>query len=160
MKLLVSIIDQPELEPGELEQFERFWTPLADKVIRRTYVDTKALTPKKDTPAGGGAARWENPENVLERWPCLVPFTRLVVTYDGRVRFCPDDWRKETVLGRVGEQSLAELWSGPEMERLRAGHLERLFTHPTCRACTDWKAIRWDYDYLVALRDLFGDEAV
>ncbi len=157
IKLMVSIIRQPELPKGEYEQFERFWSPLADKIIHRQYVDTKELTPKKDL---DDDARWSNPENPLDRWPCVVPFTRLVVTYDGSIRFCPDDWRKETVIGRIGDQTLAEIWRSQTMRDLRESHLNHRFEHPTCTRCTDWKALKWDFDYLVALNDLFGEGTV
>jgi radical SAM protein with 4Fe4S-binding SPASM domain len=95
-----------------------------------------------------------------DRWPCLVPFTRMVVTYDGSVRFCPDDWRKETVIGNIRDNSIAELWQSDTMKNLRRSHLDGSIDHKTCLNCTDWSSIKWGYDYTVALNDLFGEEVV
>jgi radical SAM protein with 4Fe4S-binding SPASM domain len=160
LKVMVSIINQPELKHGELEEFLKFWEPLADKVIRRTYVDTKGLMPQKDCPVEKNLDNKIHMENSEERWPCLVPFTRLVITYDGSIRFCPDDWKKETIVGNILDKSLAEIWSFDRMKRLRESHLDRSFQHETCQRCTDWKAIKWGYDYTVALNDLFGEQII
>lgn len=150
IKVMVSIVVQPELAENEYDHFVQFWEQIVDKVITRSYVDTKGLTPeKKDVML-----------DVEDRWPCVVPFTRIIVTYDGKIRFCPDDWKKETVLGDFNEQSLYEIWTGKEMEELRSRHLagQAELAHPTCAYCTDWKAIRWGYDYIKALADLFFDQ--
>lgn len=146
VKIMVSIVDQPEVTKGELELFDRFWTQVVDRVIMRNYVDTKELTPKKMV----------GKRIVNERWPCLVVFTRLVVTYDGRVRFCPDDWQKSTVLGNAYESSLRDIWHSKPYLALRESHQERTFKHPTCQQCTDWKVIRWGLDYTKALEKVFS----
>lgn len=162
LKIMVSAINQPELPTGEFDNFIRFWEPVVDKVIRRTYVDTKAIMPQKQAPNVKDNELNSNvsPENDEKRWPCLVPFTRLVVTYDGAVRFCPDDWRKETTVSSIYEKSLAEIWQSDEMNNLRQSHLENSIEHPTCLYCTDWQAIKWGYDYIKALNDLFGDDVL
>jgi radical SAM protein with 4Fe4S-binding SPASM domain len=162
VKVMVSIINQPELEGGEHDRFIRFWEPLVDKVIRRTYLDVRKMMPEKEIPsvADGETRKHHVGGKGQERWPCVVPFTRLVVTYDGHVRFCPDDWEKTTTLGSVQETSLAEIWTGKAMVDLRNSHLDLRFAHPTCLACREWKAVRWGYDYTAALNDLFGENVL
>ena len=150
LKVLVSIVNQPELLVDEQKTFVRFWEPLVDKVIHRSYVDTKGIMPQKTVDEDKG-------QKEEKRWPCLVPFSRLVVTYDGLVRFCPDDWRKETVIGNICETSLKQLWQSKTMNDLRNSHLKLKYGHNTCLNCTDWKVIKWGYDYLVALNDLFEE---
>ena len=149
VKVMVSIVQQPEVSNEELEVFNTFWSQIVDKVIIRNYVDTKGLTPKKNI----------EEREVENRWPCLVVFTRLVVTWDGRVRFCPDDWMKDTTLTTLDEGgSLQAIWQSETFKALRQSHLDRTFTHPTCASCTDWKVIRWGADYTKALKDLFSDQ--
>jgi MoaA/NifB/PqqE/SkfB family radical SAM enzyme len=158
MKVMVSIINQPELQAGEYDRFIEFWEPLVDKVIRRAYVNVRRMMPEKQIP------RVDDPQTVRhhrngaaqDRWPCVVPFTRLVVTYDGQVRFCPDDWTKLTTLGSLSSSRLADIWTGDAMQALRESHLHRRFAHAACSPCQEWKAIRWGYDYTSALNDLFG----
>jgi radical SAM protein with 4Fe4S-binding SPASM domain len=147
VKIMVSIVQQPEVSDEELKIFNEYWSKVVDKVIIRNYVDTKGLTPTKHIE-----------ERVVEdRWPCLVVFTRLVVTYDGRIRFCPDDWQKATTLTSLDEVgSIAELWQSEKFKKLRESHLNRTFEHPTCKQCTDWKVIRWGKDYTAALKDVFS----
>lgn len=148
VKLMVSIVQQQEVDDEEIRVFNNFWSQIADKVIIRNYVDTKGLTPKKNV----------DERMVDERWPCLVVFTRLVVTWDGRIRFCPDDWLKTTTLTSLDEAgSLKAIWQSTQYRELRNNHLELNFAHPTCNTCTDWKVIRWGADYTTALRELFSD---
>jgi len=150
VKLMVSIVQQPEVDDEELYLFDKFWSQIVDKVIIRNYVDTKGLTPKKDIDS----------REIETRWPCLVVFTRMVVTYDGRVRFCPDDWQKSTSMGKIdGENSLQRIWQSSEFKALRQSHLDGSFAHPTCKSCTDWKVIRWGKDYTTALEKVFNDNA-
>lgn len=148
VKVFVSCVVQPELDDDEFTHFKKFWEPLVDKVITRRYVDTKGLTPFK-------------PEVEIvrdKRWPCLVLFTRMVVTYDGRVRFCPDDWLKHSTIGDLKESSIQELWSGKVISTIRQKHLDGKFgeSHPTCAKCTDWKVIEWGNDYTTALETVFS----
>ncbi len=150
LKVLVSIVNQPEISSNEQDTFVRFWEPLADKVIHRSYVDTKGIMPQK-------VVNEESVQNKEDRWPCLLPFSRLVVTYDGSVRFCPDDWRKETVIGNISKTSLTQLWKSDTMNNLRNSHLKLKYGHKTCLNCTDWKVIKWGHDYLVALNALFDN---
>lgn len=147
IKIMVSCINQPELEDNEFNLFIKYWEDIVDKVITRTYVNTKGLTPEKKSVMA----------KVEKRWPCLVLFTRLVISMDGKVRFCPDDWKKETVIGDVYNNSIAEIWQNEQMNKLREMHLNYCGekAHPTCAYCTDWKAIKWGYDYTKVLNDLF-----
>ncbi len=148
VKIMVSIVAQPEVSESEIKLFNEFWSQVVDKVIIRNYVDTKGLTPTKGI----------DEREVENRWPCLVVFTRLVITYDGGIRFCPDDWQKSTTVANLNNvESIQSVWTSPQLVELRKNHLERKFSHPTCKKCTDWKVIRWGSDYTKALSDVFSE---
>jgi len=146
VKLLVSIIDQPEAL-DEIEDFKKFWTQIVDKVITRKYVDTKGLMPNKK----------QKYKKNIKRWPCLVVFKRIMVGYDGRVRFCPDDWKKESVIGNIKKNTLKEIWQSQEYQKLRREHLENnLKNRIPCNYCKEWQALDWNYNYEQALKTLFN----
>ena len=45
---------------------------------------------------------------------CARPFHELVVTYDGEVLICCQDWQAEYMLGNVFDNTLEEIWWGKE----------------------------------------------
>lgn len=145
IKLVVSIIDQPEaLE--EIEDFKRFWGLVVDDVVVRKYVDTKGLMPAKN----------QRYDKNIKRWPCLVVFKRIMVGYDGRVRFCPDDWKKESVIGDIRKNTLKEIWQSEEYKKLRQEHLtNNLAKRVPCNYCKEWQALDWNYNYEQVIEKLF-----
>lgn len=53
--------------------------------------------------------------------PCMLPFSDLVVTADGRVAICCQDLEFQEVMGNLNAQSLLEVWNGDHFNRIRAG---------------------------------------
>ncbi len=75
--------------------------------------------------------------------PCRVPCKqirhRCTILADGTVVGCDQDFKGLYAAGRIGEQSLAEIWNGPAMQTLRGGHLRGDYTcHPLCAQCDEW----------------------
>ena len=68
--------------------------------------------------------------------PCYFPWLGpLMVRHDGGVYPCCHFWRSAPV-GRIGDQSAAEIWNGPAMAALRCAHLEgRADEYLACREC-------------------------
>jgi len=155
----VSIINQPELKRGT-RPIHSLLEPVVDKVIRRAYVDVRRMMPERK-PHGSRRRNTQTPRRRFRTGAlaCIVPFTRLVVTYDGTYVSALMTGKSHN-LGSVLETGLADLWTGEAMLNLRNSHLERRFAHPTCRPCREWKAIRWGYDYITALNDLFGEHLI
>ncbi len=74
-----------------------------------------------------------------ERPPCRWLFEALIVLQDGTVVACGTDWDAHAPLGNARDESLAAIWTSPEMHRRRAAHLAGRFSDaPLCGACTDW----------------------
>lgn len=149
-KVLVSFVRQPANE-GEVEAFRAFWTEAgADSVLIRD----------RHSCAGSieAVARVMWSAAPVPRRPCLYPWERLVVGPSGRFGFCPADWMHEAEIGRLGEQTVREVWTGPAMTALRAAHLSGDYAaHPFCGKCPDWSVIRWPgagRNYAALMREL------
>lgn len=68
---------------------------------------------------------------------CASPWLEAVVTMDGRVHPC---CRSEIVLGRVGKQSLQEVWHGEAAAQMRRQLGRGEFPSATCKACIEARA--------------------
>lgn len=74
-----------------------------------------------------------------QRPPCQWLFAALVVLQDGTVTTCGTDWDGQAPVGNANNQSLADIWHGPEMQRRRAAHLAGRFESVAlCGSCPDW----------------------
>jgi radical SAM protein with 4Fe4S-binding SPASM domain len=74
---------------------------------------------------------------------CLAPWRSVVVLWDGRVVPCCLDASARCVLGDASRQSLATIWNGPEVRRLREMHRSgRLPDGHLCERC-DWRRQRF-----------------
>jgi len=68
--------------------------------------------------------------------PCTFLWQALVVFWDGSVLPCPQDFFGCLELGSVKDSSLAEIWNGERMVRLRRKLLAKDFEGlPTCAQC-------------------------
>jgi radical SAM protein with 4Fe4S-binding SPASM domain len=90
----------------------------------------------------GGAITVAKPpgDDTNSRPPCNWLFDSLVVLQDGTVTMCGADWDAHAPLGNVSDQTIAAIWSGPEMQRRRAAHQEGRFAAVgPCAECEDWR---------------------
>jgi MoaA/NifB/PqqE/SkfB family radical SAM enzyme len=73
------------------------------------------------------------------RRPCRRLWARSIVLADGRLAMCDQDYRGLHPVGDLTRQSLAEVWNGPELQRLREEHAGgRWDALPLCGACDEW----------------------
>jgi hypothetical protein len=72
------------------------------------------------------------------RRACSRISRRLMILSDGRMTACEQDFRGVHALGRIGEQSIENVWTG-QMGALRRDHTEGNWQkHPLCATCKDW----------------------
>jgi len=131
-----------------LEDFKKFILPFMGKQdFKLLIVNTRGF----DTWGGQinskdmvGIMRLALPP-MIKRRPCAWTFG-LYLTWDGQVRACAcrfaeaenRDGRDDLYLGNVIESSLNEIWSGPEIKRLRRSFLEGSLPL-VCRNCTMYR---------------------
>ena len=140
-RILVSIIDQPETN-AELEDFQSYWEGKVDRVIKRIYFSHDGLTPSDKI-------TFDIPDS---RHPCPFLWKRIVVTSDGRVKFCLEDWLDRKVTPFPALSSIHKIWKSQWYDSIRKLHLENKFPEiPFCSDCKDWWAHFWEKDYFYAL---------
>jgi MoaA/NifB/PqqE/SkfB family radical SAM enzyme len=66
---------------------------------------------------------------------CVFPWKQLAVLVDGQATMCCVDAEGEIRLGDANVQTIAEIWNGPKLQRLREGFLRQTAFHPRCRRC-------------------------
>ncbi len=67
---------------------------------------------------------------------CQYPFTQFIVTADGRVGQCCNDFTIDVPMGDVSRQGVMEVWQGEPFERLRGELLQgRRANHRLCEEC-------------------------
>lgn len=78
------------------------------------------------------------------RTPCRLPFTELLVNWDGTSSLCCQDIEGEVIIGDVNKQTLAEIWNGEKIKAIRKKHREidtdRLTLCKDCKLRTFWWA--------------------
>lgn len=72
---------------------------------------------------------------------CYKPWQGLHVLWDGRVVPCCFDYDGEVILGDLNKQSLAEVWNGEPMKKLRRQCINKNFTYPLCKQCPEKRQI-------------------
>jgi MoaA/NifB/PqqE/SkfB family radical SAM enzyme len=136
-KVVVSYVEQPQ-NRHETADFEKFWKDNgADYVvIRRLHSSAGAVANIADSLR-------VNQTNV-ERYPCLYPWERTLLSPGGKLRFCPEDWVKGSEFADYRETTIHEAWQGEFMQQLREAHMKNMFgNHKFCGQCPDWQQTRW-----------------
>jgi radical SAM protein with 4Fe4S-binding SPASM domain len=133
--LYVKMIDS--LDPEENAAFLSTFGPVADEVVLEKPMNWSDYE-NRDL-IGSACEKEVDRERLFphRKEVCPFPFYTLVVTANGDVTVCCVDWNKKTAVGNLREQSLAEIWNGPELRAFRRMHLEnRRHENPACRNCT------------------------
>jgi hypothetical protein len=151
LRIVVNMIDQDMLAPGELDAFKQFWGPIADDVVIRTYLTVKGMV-------NSSTLRMDKDQY---RWPCSLLWNRIAISSHGRPRFCVADWREQSALKDfdLNRTSISEIWQSDYYDQLRRIHLDKEFSKiAICKNCTDWFGLQWDYDYRTVIERLFADK--
>lgn len=72
----------------------------------------------------------------FSRTPCRLPFTELLVNWDGTVSLCCQDIEGEVIVGDVRKESLLAIWRGKKLEAIREKHrLQKTDDLELCKDC-------------------------
>lgn len=88
-----------------------------------------------------GEVLWSNrgglvdPEDFVPFTSCDAPENSLVITINGDVVLCCNDYHREHVVGNVQKKSLLEIWRTPWYEKVRKEVRDGHARLPICKAC-------------------------
>jgi len=72
----------------------------------------------------------------FKRDPCRLLWTDMVISWNGDVPLCCNDYENRIVLGNVKEQSISEIWGGDKLEKIRQWHINSNFEKISiCKEC-------------------------
>jgi len=72
---------------------------------------------------------------------CIAPFVGVVIKPNGDVKFCPDEWIDDYILGNVRNESLETIWNNARARKFRSA-LFRQKCFPACKRCSFMYSVR------------------
>lgn len=74
--------------------------------------------------------------------PCRLPFTEMLINWDGTVSLCCQDIDGEVILGNVNTESISTIWQNKKYQKIRKSHLDlktdNLKLCQNCKLRTFW----------------------
>jgi MoaA/NifB/PqqE/SkfB family radical SAM enzyme len=131
--IALSAVQLPDVVPS-MPAFEAMWRPLLRE--RDEIFLAQPVTWAGDRPMPG--KRGATADELRTRPPCRHLYHTLQVYFDGRTSPCTYDHACKLNVGDANEQSLAEIWHGEPLARLRALHEQgRSGELDPCRHCPE-----------------------
>lgn len=135
--VIVDLIET-DFNRGEATEFKKRWEGLADRVNITTL---HAWGGSYNDKAGKGIFHTLLPK--IKRDPCRFLWTDMVVTWDGRVSACCQDYESHLVMGDAKTTNLKDIWQGSALSQLRETHRFRKFGKvPLCGVC-NYRSVWW-----------------
>ncbi|MBO4808559.1 MAG: SPASM domain-containing protein [Lachnospiraceae bacterium] len=119
-KNVQEIYDYIKAHPAEFEDLEI--------IIQMRYLG-EVLTNR-----AGAAPNKQATEKVYTQ-TCLLPYTDLWITPNGKVGICCCDSLEVTDFGDVSTTPVKEVWEGPKLQGLRKAIVEGRHKYPFCKNC-------------------------
>ena len=131
--VVVKILQSPDTQ-SEIKPFMNKWKDIAD------FVEIGEFHTWDGTLNGSSSSNPNNSPNGINRSPCTFLWYNPVILWDGRVTICCVDYQGKGIIGDIKENTLAEIWQGDALQKIRRAHLEGLYnTIPLCSKCQFWR---------------------
>lgn len=80
-------------------------------------------------------SEWEKNNNT-KRDPCRLLWTDMVISWNGDVSLCCNDYENRIVLGNIKKEMIEDIWSGEILKEIREYHKKKEFDKiPICSKC-------------------------
>jgi radical SAM protein with 4Fe4S-binding SPASM domain len=125
------------LSEGDREYFFELFGDYCDRIF---VEELSPIWPEFDLQDRAGVTASESQgqyrETLEDKDVCTYIFYAMAINADGTVSACCPDWDQKLVVGDLNSDSLRDIWSSEEMNKLRRLHLQgRRRENPVCRAC-------------------------
>ncbi len=131
--VVVKILYSPDTQ-SEIKPFMNKWKDIAD------FIEIGEFHTWDGTLNGSSPFNPNNSPNGINRYPCTFLWYNPVILWDGRVTTCCVDYQGKGIIGDIKENTLAEIWQGSALQKMRRAHLEGLYnTIPLCSKCQFWR---------------------
>jgi radical SAM protein with 4Fe4S-binding SPASM domain len=68
--------------------------------------------------------------------PCRLPFTEMLINWDGTVSLCCQDIDGEVILGDINKETILNIWQNKKYQEIRKSHLKlKTNNHKLCKDC-------------------------
>ncbi|MDR4508709.1 MAG: SPASM domain-containing protein [Candidatus Brocadiaceae bacterium] len=132
--ITVKIIRTTDTEK-EIQPFIRKWKGMVD------FVEIGEYHGWDGTVNSLNQSNLNNPPEGLKRYPCTFLWYNPVILWDGRVTTCCVDYQGKGIVGDLKDGSLADIWQGEKLKKIRRAHLEGNYTAiPLCGNCRFWNS--------------------
>ena len=112
--IFLSFVES-EINSNEVGPYEKKWKGLVDGI---SFSIAHNWT---------GEVNFGRAESLTLRDPCRLLWTDMVVSFDGKVPLCCNDYENKVILGDINHQSIKEIWGGEKLKKIREKHLKRQF---------------------------------
>jgi len=147
----VTIIDMKPTK-DEVEDFVKYWSPLADKVDINHYntwggtQDELNYDDNHQDPKHQG--KLNQSQNTNFDFACTHPWEEMVIGADGRVGLCCLDHELNEQVGDVRENTIEEIWRGNKINDYREKQIA--LNYSSIESCKDCNAHTYQSDKLWA----------
>ena len=147
----VTIIDMKPTK-DEIEEFVKYWSPLADKVDINHYntwggtQDELNYDDDHQDPKHQG--KLNQSQNTAFDFACTHPWEEMVIGADGRVGLCCLDHELHEQVGDVRESTIEEIWQGVKINEYREKQIA--LNYSSIKSCKDCNAHTYQSDKLWA----------
>ena len=128
LHIKANFIEMDEKDSTEKDKFIAYWKDKVDRIGILRYLDCQ------------NQERLAHKENYRQDddFCCAELWRRLVILSDGTATLCSRDMQKHDVLGNINEQTVADIWTGNKMQRIRDMHRKGCFKEfSLCEDCPD-----------------------
>lgn len=112
-KVILSFVESEE-NTNEIDKYLKKWNK---------FVDDISISYRHNW---SGALKNIN-DKTLEKDPCRLLWTDMVVSWNGNVPLCCSDYENKVILGNIRGQAIREIWKSKKLKEIRGFHQKREF---------------------------------